>query len=133
MAKIDLINEAAELGIPDVSDKLTVAELEKLIADKKAEAGDNGNPPPPPIPETQAPAAYVYPVFNLWKIDVENLTSEDDKKPKQVKFTAVKIIRPGVKLEKEAAERLNTQSHNNLERYYPVDIENGYEETVTIK
>ena len=77
---------------------------------------------------------FVYPVYDLWKVDIEHLKADSDKNPKQVKFTAVKIIRKNVKIEHNVANDLNSQSHNSQRRYYlQGSIENGNEETVTIK
>jgi len=34
---------------------------------------------------------FTYPVYDLWKVDREDLKSDKSGDPKQVKFTAVKI------------------------------------------
>lgn len=76
---------------------------------------------------------FTYPVYDLWKIDVESIDSDKEGNAKKVKVTAVKQIRKNVKLETNAAELLNKQSHNNKTRYYlQGTVKNGDEEIITI-
>jgi vancomycin resistance protein YoaR len=83
--------------------------------------------------EQTKPARFIYPEYDLWKVDVEHLKADKENNPKQVKFTAIKKMRPNVKLEHTAAADLNTQSHNSLRRYYLTgSITNGNEEIVAI-
>jgi hypothetical protein len=85
-------------------------------------------------PEENQTQGFVYPVYDLWKLDVENLESDKDGNSKKVKLTAVKIERKNVKIENNVAEMLNAQSHNTRKKYYlQGSIENGAEETITIK
>ncbi len=78
--------------------------------------------------------AFVYPVYDLWKMDVESVQADKEGNSKQVKLTAVKIARKNVKIEHNVAESLNAQSHNSRRRYYlQGSIENGNEEIITVK
>jgi hypothetical protein len=87
----------------------------------------------PGLVSSGKPARFIYPEYDLWKVDVEHLKADKENNPKQVKFTAIKKMRPGVKLEHSAAADLNTQSHNSLRRYYLTgSITNGNEEIVAI-
>lgn len=148
MTKQELVAKATSLGITD-AEKLTVAQLAEQISAKEKENGENngdGNPPPPPLEQTGAqlpptpptpPAeekkAFEYPVYDLWKVDVDAVKKDKDDNAKQVKFTAVKIVRENVKIEDSVAETLNAQSHNSQRRYYKKGTKNGFEETVTIQ
>lgn len=77
---------------------------------------------------------FVYPLYDLWKLDVEALQSDKDGDPKKVKLTAVKIERSNVKIEDNVAESINMQSHNSRRRYYKKGtINNGNEEIVVVK
>jgi hypothetical protein len=77
---------------------------------------------------------FKYPEYDLWKVDVENVTSDKDGNAKQAKLTAIKIERAAVKIEHNVADLLNSQSHNNRRRYYPKGtVKNGDEETINIK
>lgn len=84
---------------------------------------------------TPAKPKSKYPLYDLWKIDVEPLQSDKSGEPKKVRFTTIKKLRANVKLEDHLAAQLNAQSHNSRRRYYPVEgsITNGNEETITIQ
>lgn len=76
---------------------------------------------------------FEYPLYDLWKVDVSNLKKDEDDNAKQVKFTCIKLVRSSVKLEHNAAESLNKQSHNSQRRYYAAgQVTNGHEETITL-
>lgn len=76
---------------------------------------------------------YVYPEYDLWIVDKQDIDSDRDGNAKKAKLTAVRIERKAVKIEDSVAEHLNTQSHNNLRRYYKIGtVQNGDEETITI-
>lgn len=83
------------------------------------------------IPEEKG---FVYPLYDLWKLDVEAIQSDKDGEAKKVKLTAVKIERSNVKIEDNVAESINMQSHNSRRRYYKKGtIQNGHEEVITVK
>lgn len=103
----------------------TPDEIAEIIEGIKAKGGSQGKAPEQPKAKPAAKNArplsngYEYPEFDLWKVDPEFKSTDSKGDSKLVSFTAIKIVRSAVKLEASAAEQLNTQSHNNLRRYYP--------------
>ena len=78
---------------------------------------------------------FKYPVYDLWKIESTPTDKADkDGNNKVYKYEAIKILRSNVKIEHNVAERLNTQSHNSLRRYYlQGTVTNGDSEEVSVK
>lgn len=85
-------------------------------------------------PDDSKRNGFVYPEYDLWQVNVEHQRTDNDGNAKQVKLTAIKILRPKVKIEHNVATEMNLQSHNSRRRYYKAgSVTNGHEETITIK
>lgn len=97
-------------------------EAEEIIAAIAKQAEVQSKPAKPAKEEkTAAPGKFVYPEYDEYRINVTSLKRENEKGPARYQFTAVKKLRPKVKIEHNVAELLNKQSHNSGKRFYPAD------------
>lgn len=107
-----------------------IDEILEAIAQGAAGSDDpkKGSEGSEPAPKKEASKSK-YPLYDLWKVDVENLQSDKSGEPKKVRFTAIKKLREAVKIEDNVAALLNAQSHNSRRRYYLAgSVTNGAEE-----